>query len=385
MGKAGPVRTDVLVVGAGVAGCAAARLLAQHHRVVLIDRFEAPAPRIGESVPGAARQLLQRLGLFDKFEASGHRASLGQASLWGSDRVHRRDSLNDPLGSGWCIDRVAFETMLRVAARESGTQMIAPARLVALLRLYDGRHQWRANVQLGNEEIEVDAEFVVLAHGRSRLPNVLGSSVSVQPIDRLVCRFVRVPSGLTFDVPSGFSFVEAGAEGWWYQTILPSGHRVVAYHTDADLPSARQACSREGFSELLQGTLGLADASFSADTVVQGASARSQALSTACGASWCAVGDAACAFDPLSSQGIFNALYTGIRGAEATSAAIQGDEQALPRYRDQMAQVFSAYRANLERIYGLERRFSNGRFWRRRHKQMAMVRLSPTPLIFSNQ
>ncbi len=369
-------RTDVLVVGAGVAGCAAARLLAQHHRVLVLDRFEVPPTRIGESVPGAARQLLQRLGLFEKFEAAGHRASLGQASLWGSDRVHRRDSLNDPLGSGWCIDRVAFETMLRGAVRESGAQMMAPARLVALLPFLDGRHQWRANVQMGDKEIEVDAEFVVLAHGRSRPPNMLGFTASVQAFDRLVCRFVRVPSGLTFDARSGFSFVEAGPEGWWYQTTVPSGHRVVAYHTDADLPSARRACSREGFCELLQGTQGLVDASLSADTVVQRVSARSQALSTAGGAGWCAVGDAACAFDPLSSQGIFNALYTGVRGAEATSAAMQGDEQALPSYCDQMAQVFSAYRANLERVYRLERRFLNGYFWQRRHKQMAMARMS---------
>ena len=370
------VRTNVLVIGAGIAGCAAARLLAQDYRVLVLDRYATPPTRIGERIPGAARPLLQRLGLLGKFEAAGHRISLGQASLWGSDTVHRRDSLNDPWGPGWCIDRVAFETMLRGEAQEAGAQMMTGARLVALAPSCDRHRGWAATVEMGDQRLEVDAVFLLLAHGRSRLPIELRSSVSVQSLDRLVCRFVKLPNSSASDSLSGFSFVEAAPEGWWYQTTLPSGHRIVAYQSDADLPSARQACSPEGFSELLRGTRGLSDTSLPAGTIIQGASARSQALSSACGIGWCALGDTACAFDPLSSQGIFNALYSGVRGAEAISADMGGDEQALLRYREQMAQVFSAYRTNLERIYSMERRFSNGLFWQRRHKQRGMARKS---------
>ncbi|EUC12350.1 NAD(P)/FAD-dependent oxidoreductase [Paraburkholderia hospita] len=372
------VFTDVLVVGAGVAGCAAAQLLARHHRVLVLDRFTTPRARIGESVPGASRRLLQRLGLLEEFEASGHRASLGQASLWGTSAVRYRDSLKDPLGCGWCIDRVVFDTMLRRAAQASGAQIVASTRLAELARSPGEKPLWLATFEMGELTVQVHANFLVLAHGRHQPFGELKMSMNVQYFDRLVCRFLTLPGDTECDALSGFSFVEAAPEGWWYRNTLPDGNWIVAYHTDSDLPSARQACRPEGFLELLRATQSMKATPVSCITSIQGTSARSQAANTMSGSDWCAIGDAVCAFDPLASQGIFNALYTGVRGAEAISARLRGDAQALTRYRQQMGQVVRAYRANLGRFYGLERRFSNNVFWQRRHRQTApLLALQP--------
>jgi flavin-dependent dehydrogenase len=358
-------QTDVLVVGAGIAGCAAALVLPERYTVTLIDRVETPPPRIGESLPGAARRLLQRLDLLERFAADGHRPSLGTASLWGSSLLTRRDSFTDPLGPGWRLDRVRFEAMFRTAARERCGRLIAPARLTALAQCQKGGAGWRADLRCGDMDVSLGARFLILAHGRGPLPTVLDTTVTLQAFDRLVCRFAKLPPCPTSSL-SGFSLVEAVAEGWWYKATLPDEHRILAYHTDADLPSARFACSREGFAELLQATRSFGSVSLPKDATVRRASARSQALDSCCGTDWCAVGDAAAAFDPLSSQGIFNALYTGVRGAEAAMNALSGDVSALPCYREHVAQVVRAYRANLARYYGLEARFGDNRFWARR-------------------
>jgi hypothetical protein len=41
-------------------------------------------------------------------------------------------------------------------------------------------------------------------------------------------------------VANGLTYVEADPEGWWYTALLPEGRRVLAFHTDADLPAATE-------------------------------------------------------------------------------------------------------------------------------------------------
>ncbi|MGH2941842.1 MAG: hypothetical protein ACRDLN_03565, partial [Solirubrobacteraceae bacterium] len=89
-------------------------------------------------------------------------------------------------------------------------------------------------------------------------------------------------------------------------------------------------------------------------------------LTPACGDGWLAVGDAAVAFDPLSSQGILNALVTAQLGAAAVDRRLDGERQALADYDRRLAAVWSAYEVNLSRAYALERRWPDAAFWARR-------------------
>ncbi|MEO8372122.1 MAG: FAD-dependent oxidoreductase [Candidatus Solibacter sp.] len=374
-------QADILIVGAGIAGCAAALVLAERSKVVLIDRSATPAPRIGESLPSAALRLLERLNLRQQFEAGGHLPSLGAASLWGSGVVTLRDGFNDPLGHAWTLDRVAFDAMFRDAVRSRRVRLIAPAHMSLLVRTSPGGSGWRAELRSSDMNLSLDARFLISAYGRGPLPAVIATEAGPRVFDRLVCRFVKLPPQRASAV-SGFSVVEAVEEGWWYQATLPDRHRILAYHTDADLPSARSSCDAEGFRALLRNTHSLDVSSLPAsalppDMPVFRTSARSQALATCCGAGWCAVGDAAVAFDPLSSQGIFNALYTGDRGAETALKALHGDATALPAYGEHIAHIVRTYRANLDHYYGLEMRFRENAFWERRRSSGKASALVP--------
>lgn len=358
--------TDVLILGAGVAGCTAALILSEHHSVILVDRAETPTARIGESLPGAAKPLLQRLGIIKRFEADGHRPSLGKASVWGSNVLVRSDGFSDPFGPGWCLNRLRFDTMLRDAACERGARLIAPVQLTELTRRADGIDGWSAMLRSIVEDVKLDARFVVLAHGRGTPPSAFETPLAVRASDSLVCRFITAAPALCSDPLADFSVTEAVAEGWWYRATLPDRRRVFAYHTDADLPSARQACHPRGFTALLDATHAIDLPQVSTTELIVRASARSQVLNRTFGHDWCAVGDAACAFDPLSSQGLFHALYTGVRGAEAGIKVMKRDFEALPAYGCQLAQIVDSYCANLVRFYRLEGRFGDNPFWARR-------------------
>ena len=63
---------DVLVLGGGPAGTAAATLLAQRsHRVALVRPTNTPAGALAESIPPSARRLLSELGVLKATDAAG--------------------------------------------------------------------------------------------------------------------------------------------------------------------------------------------------------------------------------------------------------------------------------------------------------------------------
>ena len=63
------------------------------------------------------------------------------------------------------------------------------------------------------------------------------------------------------------------------------------------------------------------------------------------GDDWIAVGDAAAAFDPLSSQGVAWALESGLMAAQAIDGHLRGQRQAFGRYARKVAAEFTGYLA----------------------------------------
>jgi flavin-dependent dehydrogenase len=360
------VEADAVVVGAGPAGAAFALNLAPSRRVLMIDRRE-PAPlRIGESLAAAARRLLADMGLWQAFLDQGHEPCHAGRSVWGGDTPVEADALRDLDGPAWHLDRNRFDHWLRGVAVARGAALLVPAQPHAVER--DASGAWRLDVNFDGRRLPVRTTLLVDAGGRgSPLLRRFGAERLAQ--DRLVCGFVHgTDAG---DRQSGLTQVEAEAGGWWYTASLPGRRRVLAFHTDADMPPAEAAQTRAGllaraatlpfFAEIL------AASGFQPDEAAGFCAAHSAELTPAAGDGWIAIGDAASSFDPLSSQGLFNALYTGLAGAEAADRYLAGDASALPGYQAGAAAIRAAYRTHLSAWYGLEWRWATQPFWRRRH------------------
>jgi flavin-dependent dehydrogenase len=282
------------------------------------------------------------MGLIESFLAEGHAPCYGNRSVWGDAAPRETDSLRDPDGHGWHLDRVRFERWLRDAAVARGAEIVAPT--------------------------EVHASLVLDCSGRAAsAARRFGAQVRVG--DRLVCGFVygrdegRGGRGLTY--------VEAVEEGWWYTAPMPGARRVLAFHTDADLPAARIAHDRDALLAHARHARELCSlleaAGFVADETSGFTAANSAILEPCAGDGFLAAGDAALAFDPLSSQGLLNALFTGLAAAEAADSHLRGDASALSRYRATIAGIVDAYESHLREWYSLERRWPDAPFWQRRH------------------
>jgi len=76
-------QVDVLVLGAGPAGCAAAILLARRsHRVMLVSPETPISGSLAVSIPPSARRVLEELGALDSVDAAGLYPNLGNSVIW---------------------------------------------------------------------------------------------------------------------------------------------------------------------------------------------------------------------------------------------------------------------------------------------------------------
>ena len=371
---------DALVVGAGPAGATVALNLAPLHRVMLVDRRSEPLPRIGESLPPAARRLLRDMGLWESFTREGHSPCYGNRATWGAEQAVESDFLRDADGHGWHIDRARFERWLRGIAEDRGAILVAAGRPQSIR--WAG-HRWRVRLAAPAGSLDVAVRLVIDAGGRGApMGRMLGASRRRH--DKLVCRWLYGDAD-PLGHGAGITYVQAAENGWWYTAPLPGNRRVLAFHTDADLtdavPDADLPCAgarvrREpaGLPALVQRAAPnselaaiLAASRFTPTQHCGVTAAHGAVLHPVAGPAWFAVGDAAFSCDPLSSQGLLNALYTGLVAAEAADRTLSGNAGAVPEYVDTIGRVHATYREHLADCYRAETRWSNSPFWQRRH------------------
>jgi flavin-dependent dehydrogenase len=291
----------VAVVGGGPAGCtAAATACAEGLDVVLYAAGPSPRMRPVESLPPGTAELVDEIFGAGAFRPEDHVPAYANRSRWGSDELETADFVFNPFGHGWHVDRPAFDAALLEAVREMGVRVVGE-RITA----------------------PPQAGFVVDATGRSaRIARWFGARR--RRADRLVAVFRE-----TDGIADSATTVRASRNGWSY-----TSPGISAFLTDADLLPR------------LPGRVTDASTSW---------------LDRLTGPGWAATGDAAVAFDPLSSQGIVTALVMG-REAGRLAASLIGPDEYAAQYRS----VLEEHLALREAYYGLELRWPEAEFWRRR-------------------
>lgn len=360
---------DVAIIGGGPAGSAAAIVLARAgRRVLMIEKGSQPAFKVGESLPPGALSLLNKLQVQERFVADGHLVSYGNHSAWGSNRLHCTDFIRDPNGVGWHLNRPVFDSMLRDKARDFGAEVTERTRMMRSERNRSGG--WHLWLNTSERSQRISAKWVIDCSGRRSL-FARQEGVKRQCCDRLIAFisvFVRTNlPGLEPDRDS-LSLIESAEDGWWYDSLLPGGQRVVIFFTDADTSSARRAREAQGFVALLRKTVHirkqLDDLHYTICGSPRISSAESGRLERVLGDRWLAAGDACASFDPLSSQGILSALYSGLKAGSALNSHLDGDSDALSGYADNVDAVFDAYLKNRLLYYSYEQRWPRSPFWK---------------------
>ena len=359
---------SALIVGGGPAGLATAMELARRGvAAVVVERGAYNDIRIGEHLSPAGILLLRALAPDSRLPLNVHSASAGVDAYWGSQTASHMDYFFHPGQNGLNLSRPRFDADLAHACEMAGATIIRCAHLKRALKQKRG---WIVEIETEDSTALFPAAVIVDATGRSAaFSRRQGASIVAH--DRQVS-IIGVFDGAYAQPGTNRLIIEAVEGGWWYSALIGASRRICMLITDDDLlprggKVKLQMWWRDQLSRTSYLTNCLQEGAASANLIVR--SARSQRLDVLSGAAWLAIGDAATAFDPLTSLGIAKALDHGKRAASAVAAYLGGEVSSLDDLAVEFSREYADYRGMRARYYRLEKRWSQSPFWERRHHE----------------
>ena len=368
---------DVVIMGAGVAGCATAialKNLKPELRIAIFERNEENSGRdkvyrIGETIPAQTAQQLRRLGIWEAFLKCDFAISYGTAAAWGSSQIHCNEFMFSTNGYGWRLDRKLFDRFMQEETAGRGVEICFGSRVSEIHRKENAWSLIRTT-EITSESIRT--RFLVDATGKkSALAAQLG--ISKERVDQLVGIYTHIPSEevakSTENTIGKGTFIESDSRGWWYSTTVPDGSLVLAYMTDSDIAKEMLLQKTIPFRAHLEQTETTRKRITPGTTFKQLklVAAHTQKLEAVSGEGWLAVGDAAMSYDPLSSLGIYKALASSGIASFAIADSLRGEPLGVKKYARFLEAEFRMYEQKKNEYYAQERRFIAAPFWHRRH------------------
>jgi flavin-dependent dehydrogenase len=359
------VKTDVAVIGGGPAGTAAALTLLRYtkHDVLVVEGTNYELPRPGETVSAAVVPLLEYLGAWQKIHNEQKLEAYSSEAAWGTQALVSRDFVFTGRGNGWHLDRRAFDAALAAHVKETGGKLL---NRTWLRSVQYQQERWELELRGENGPLCVSARQVIDATGRR---STFGQRAGARR--KRYDQLVGVLGYFETDDGPGVAhsvLVESVPTGWWYSAPLPGRQVVAAFMTDADQFRNDRLLQKKHFLEQLAAT-SYTQARIRDGRLITGPHvfpAGTQQLEPCIGPGWVAAGDAAVAFDPLSSLGIGHALASGIQAARIADERLRGSEELALAFPADVERHLSMFSMQQRKVYAMERRWPEMPFWMRR-------------------
>ena len=332
----GQYDTDVVIVGGGPAGSAAAiACAARGLQVRLFERERFTRERPGETLHPGIEPVLEQLGI-----GSARLASVTGArheGIWIDWNGARRFELfgQDVQGAwrGFQVQRTAFDAMLLARAAEAGAFVRQPCAVSGLL-MQDG--VLRGVVADGGP---VTARVVVDASGRTQwLRRQMGIGAAPRS-PQLIARYGYANGACP--QRDAAPQINGDASGWiWTAMIRPGSYQWTRVSLNGErisadwMPDELRHLAPQGPSRGADVTWRIAG-----DVARPG---------------WFMVGDAAAVLDPTSSHGVLKAILSGVTAAHLIAAVLANRasaDYAAHAYHDWLTDWFATEAAQLARFY----------------------------------
>lgn len=347
---------DVIIVGAGPAGSAAAAILAEAGRqVIMLEKAKFPRYRVGESLIPYCWFPLQRIGVLDRMNDAGltvEKRSVQFVSTDGKNVTpfHFVDHTDHECARTWQVRCDLFDQMLLDNAVGLGAQVLMETNAKTLLRGEDSVEGVQAVTKSG-QTIELRAPMTIDASGRDlfavsqtdwRVADPALKKIAIWTYYRGAKRDCGIDEGTT-------TVAYVPEKGWFWFIPLPKdmvsvgivAERDYLYRGERD-PKAifeREVSGQPWIRERLASGERVSDFQVTGDY-----SYRAQYCATN---GLVLVGDAFAFLDPVFSSGVLLALQSGVMAGEAVDEALKvGDFSAsrFSAYSDRLCHGIEAMR-----------------------------------------
>lgn len=328
---------DVIVIGGGPAGAAAATLTAQRgHRVLLLERSAEPGFKIGESLMPATWWTFKRMGMIPKLQASHfvrkYSVQFYSRSGRASAPFYFQETDPDESSVTWQVLRSEFDAMLLDNAREHGAEV---RRGVAVKDvIFEGERAVGVRLDDGST---LSCRVVVDATGRSAF---LGRRLGLMRRDpelRKAALFTHFEGAVRdpgIDEGATLVLYTQKPVGWFWYIPLPEDRVSVGVVGSIEtLITGRSGDPQTVFDEEVAECPPLVPRLAKARQAmpVQVLNDFSYRSSRIAGDGWVLAGDAFGFLDPIYSSGVFLALKSGELAADSIHAALAADDPSAAR------------------------------------------------------
>jgi flavin-dependent dehydrogenase len=343
---------DVAVIGGGPAGSIAATSLARAGRkVAVFEREKFPRFHIGESLLPFSMEAFERLGLLSKLDAAGfirkYGAEITSGCGSGEIRFYFKDGFRSKTPTAFQVERSKFDQILLDHARECGAHVHEETDVEDLV-LSAGRPKLAIKAKSGSVA-EIEAEYLLDCSGRH---SVIGTRLGLKREYSGLQKFAVYAHYEGAKQPAGIDgtltrMVRARDHWFW---IIPLSREKISVGVVMDTSRFRSfgRSPTEVLDEFLSEQPIMRERLSGARRVskVYASGDYSYRNSSLFGERWLMAGDAAGFIDPIFSSGVFLAIMSGEKAADAVDEALTSPEDApklFARYERHLAKVMRLY------------------------------------------
>ena len=367
---------DVAIIGGGPAGSTAATLLARAgRRVIVCEREKFPRFHIGESLLPASMNVFSRLGVREKLDRTfmpKYGGEIVAACGTRGTKFYFKDGFRSQRDRAYQVTRSEFDKLLLDHSRENGAEVREETTVEQIEFSNDGvALQWRDTRSSSSGTIH--SRYLLDCSGRQ---TILGNFFKLKKMYDHLQKFSVFAHYENVDRPSGIDGtlirMVRGLDRWFWMIPLTATRMSIGVVIDTATFRAMKLSPEEALDSCIDEQPMMLERMKNAERVspVYSAGDYSYRNAKLFGDRWLLAGDAAGFIDPVFSSGVFLAIMSAEKAADALNDILR-DEALKPR-------LFRNYSRRVNRVMDMYLTFVNSWY---RGKEFVEVFLNPTEML----
>ena len=367
---------DVAIIGGGPAGSTAATLLARAgRRVIVLEREKFPRFHIGESLLPFSTQTFDRLGLREKLDRTFLPKFGGEiVAACGTRGVkfYFKDGFQSRRDRAYQVTRSEFDKLLLDHSRENGAEVREEAEVKKIAFTPE-----RVKIDIetsvsANETLE--AKYLLDCSGRQ---TVIGNFYNLKKTYHHLQKFSVFAHYENVDRPEGIDGtlirMVRGLDRWFWMIPLTQTRMSIGVVMDTARFRAMKLSPEAALERCIGEQPMVLERMSRAERVspVYSAGDYSYRNTKFFGDRWLLAGDAAGFIDPVFSSGVFLAVMSGEKAADALDEVLRNESHKK--------RLFKNYSCYVNRIMDIYLTIVNS--WYRRGKEFIEVFLNPSDTV----